>query len=76
MHWWQKSEMNSTAMICPIQVYKKNDVLIPVFSCISYGIGALICGSWMFSIWNDVRNQQKVWTIFGIFKAWTKIVVN
>ena len=68
--------MNATEEICNIEVYKENDIWIPVLSSISYGIGTSICGSWMFSIWKDVRNQQKVWTIFAILKAWTKIVVS
>ena len=61
--------------ICPILGYEENKDWIPIFSSISYGIGAIVCGSWMYSIWKDARNQQKVWTIFGIFKAWTKILV-
>ena len=67
--------MNSTVKTCVVQVYEDNDIWIPVLSSISYGIGAIVCGSWMFSISKDARNQQKVWTIFGIFKAWIKILV-
>ena len=67
--------MNSTVKMCPIDVYEEKKDWIPIFSSISYGIGAIVCGSWMYSLWKDARNQQKVWTIFGIFKAWIKILV-
>ena len=67
--------MNSTMKICPINVYEEKKDWFPIFSSNSYGIGAIVCGSWMYSIWKNARNQQKVWTIFGIFKAWTKILV-
>ena len=66
--------MNSTENMCKVDIYEEN-AWMPLAFSISYGIGLVVSGSWMYSIWKDVMNSQKVWTIFSIFNAWIKSLV-
>lgn len=67
--------MNSTEDICKVDIYEENGWM-PIAFSISYGIGLTVSGSWMYSIWKDAMNSQKVWTIFSIFNAWIKSLVS